>query len=90
MTQIPDVAASLKHLINSPLENLSFLDYGGGCGIYSVAAKSLGMNVTLFDYDRSAIDFASQELGIEDACFRWEQVEGKKFDIVFAYHVVEH
>lgn len=90
LTQIPDVAASLKHLINSPLENLSFLDYGGGCGIYSVAAKSLGMNVTLFDYDRSAIEFASQELGVDDACFRWEQVEGKKFDIIFAYHVVEH
>jgi len=55
-----DVDASVTHIKNllqvEDLAELTFLDVGSGSGLSSLAAKSLGADVTSFDYDPDSVN----------------------------------
>jgi SAM-dependent methyltransferase len=85
--QLSAIERSLRHFVGEGPGR--FLDYGGGCGIYTVAAKNLGWSSELFDYDKGMIDFAKQELGVQKGFSDWMGVTGS-FDLIFAFHVIEH
>lgn len=88
---IPNIAKSLRHFIGVPQQGRNrFLDYGGGFGIYSKAARHLGWQPSLFDYDRGCLEFAKLEMGVEAAVDDLALLEGERFDVIFGYHVIEH
>lgn len=90
-SEIHEVAQSLSFLIGrSTTKNASILDYGGGCGIFSSAAQSIGLNPTLFDYDLDSVNFAKNKLLIDKASNDWKEISQKRYDYIFLYHVVEH
>jgi SAM-dependent methyltransferase len=85
------VTQSLEHFVGRPRgENARFLDYGGGFGIYCLAARRLGWQPWLFDYDRGCIDFAREQLGLPHAVADLGELSGRRFDVIFGYHVIEH
>ena len=85
------VTRSLEHFMGRPRsKNARFLDYGGGFGIYCLAARRLGWEPWLFDYDRGCIDFATAQLGLPHAVADLGEVGSLKFDVIFGYHVIEH
>jgi SAM-dependent methyltransferase len=88
---VESVAQSLEHFVGRPEgENKAFLDYGGGFGIYCLAARRLGWDPWLFDYDRGCIDFAREQLDLPHAVADLGELAGRKFDLIFGYHVIEH
>jgi SAM-dependent methyltransferase len=85
------IEASLRHFIGVPAPGRNrFLDYGGGFGIYCKAARALGWEPSLFDYDRGCLDYARSEMGVERAVGGLSEFEGERFDVIFGYHVIEH
>jgi len=88
---IPNIEKSLRHFIGVPQPGRNrFLDYGGGFGIYSKAARQLGWEPSLFDYDRGCLDYAKREMGVERVSDDLSQFQGELFDVIFGYHVIEH
>lgn len=88
---IPNIEKSLRHFIGVPQPGRNrFLDYGGGFGIYSKAARQLGWEPSLFDYDRGCLDYAKSEMGVERVSDDLSQFQGELFDVIFGYHVIEH
>ena len=65
---------------------LDFLDFGGGCGLYSQGFEAAGFEVTMVEVDLRAIEIA-RALGIK--AMSLEDVNGE-FDVVFSSHVIEH
>jgi SAM-dependent methyltransferase len=88
---VPNIEASLRHLIGLPQPGRGrFLDYGGGFGIYCEAARRLGWEPSLFDYDRGCLDFARDQMSVARAVDDLAEFGGLKFDVIFGYHVIEH
>jgi SAM-dependent methyltransferase len=88
---VPAIEASLRHFIGVPQPGRNrFLDYGGGFGIYCKAARQLGWEPSLFDYDRGCLDYARSEMGVERAVDNLADFQGEQFDVIFGYHVIEH
>ncbi len=84
---LPAIQRSLQFFIgNGPGR---FLDYGGGTGIYALAAERLGWEVDLFEYDKGMARYAVEKLGLRRVHDRWDEVEGP-YDLIFAFHVIEH
>lgn len=71
---------------------LSFLDYGGGTGVASLAAAELGLEVTLYEIDNDAIDFVrSLDKGYPlRTCCNLSELEDRSFDLIFVDNVIEH
>ncbi len=70
----------------------TFLDYGGGTGVATLAAAKLGLHVTFFEIDRQAVEFV-QELtkGLPvSTCDTLSDLNGQRFDIIFVDNVIEH
>jgi len=85
------VTPSLEYFVGRPRgDSAQFLDYGGGFGIYCLAARRLGWQPWLFDYDRGCIDFALGQLDLPHAVADLGELRGRKFDVIFGYHVIEH
>jgi 2-polyprenyl-3-methyl-5-hydroxy-6-metoxy-1,4-benzoquinol methylase len=85
------IEASLRHFIGMPQPGRNrFLDYGGGFGIYCKAARGLGWEPSLFDYDQGCLDYARSVMGVEHATGDLAEFKGEQFDVIFGYHVIEH
>ena len=84
----------LRHLKKLGFKGESFLDLGGGLGYYAEAAKHNGFNSALLDLDQKSTTFAHEKLGIDEvynmSLVEFLKSEGKKFDVVFFRHVIEH
>lgn len=88
---VPAIKGSLRHFVGSPQPGRNrFLDYGGGFGIYSKAARQLGWEPSLFDYDRGCLDYAKREMGVKRVSDDLSELQGERFDVIFGYHVIEH
>jgi len=90
---IPSICKSLKHFIGcAPDDGIdhTFLDYGGGAGIYCLAAEQLGWKATLFDYDRDMVRYGCEELGVSEGVYDISKLKNRQFDVIFSFHVVEH
>ena len=83
----------LKELFGNQIEHgLSFLDYGGGTGMASLAAAELGLKVTLCEIDSEAVDFVRSlktDYSI-NICSNLSELEEQSFDFIFADNVIEH
>lgn len=88
---VPAIEASLRHFVGVPQPGHNrFLDYGGGFGLYCKAARRLGWDPSLFDYDRGCLDYAESEMGVSRAVGDLSELKGAQFDVIFGYHVIEH
>jgi len=84
------------------LEGFRFLDIGSGSGLFSLAARRLGAEVTSFDYDPQSVACTAElrrRFGHEDE--NWRVLRGSvldkallarlaKFDIVYSWGVLHH
>jgi SAM-dependent methyltransferase len=85
------VKASLLHFIGEPERGRNlFLDYGGGFGIYSEAARQLGWEPYLFDYDEPCLKFAQAQFGLQHVAADLNDFATQRFDVIFGFHVIEH
>lgn len=84
------VKKSLLYHFGDKEAGSTFLDYGGGYGLYAKAASELGWQVTLFEYDQSAIRFAENTFGIKSHVTKIDQLRPASFDVIWAFHVIEH
>lgn len=89
-SHVEAIKQSLKFFIGSQKGSGSFLDYGGGSGIYCKAADALGWKAELFDLDINMLSFAQSQLGIKFIWNNIEQLSDRTFEVIFAYHVIEH
>jgi SAM-dependent methyltransferase len=88
---VPAIQASLRHFIGLPKSGRNrFLDYGGGFGIYCRAARGLGWEPSLFDYDLGCLDYARSVMGVERAAGDLAEFKGEQFDVIWGFHVIEH
>jgi 2-polyprenyl-3-methyl-5-hydroxy-6-metoxy-1,4-benzoquinol methylase len=84
------------------LDGLNFLDIGCGSGLFSMAAYSLGANVTSVDVDQSSVECCKSlrdKLNVEEASWKISLTsvldEDKisnldKYDIVYSWGVLHH
>jgi 2-polyprenyl-3-methyl-5-hydroxy-6-metoxy-1,4-benzoquinol methylase len=101
--RILEAEKSLKHFLGiDDLSGKTFLDIGSGSGLFSLAAKRLGANVTSFDYDPKSVACTQhlKSLYFKDD-ITWRIEEGSvldlqyletlgKFDIVYSWGVLHH
>lgn len=88
--QLTTIRQSLIHHLGPSGNGSSFLDYGGGYGLYAKAASELGWKVFLFDYDLGALEFAANKLAIEQATSDLHSLADHSFDLIWSFHVAEH
>ena len=70
----------------------TFLDYGGGTGIASLAAEQLGLKVTLYEIDNDALEYVKslqKECSVQTCC-DLSELEDRTFDLIFVDNVIEH
>jgi SAM-dependent methyltransferase len=85
------IEASLRHFVGLPEQGRNrFLDYGGGFGIYCKAARRLGWEPSLFDYDRGCLEYAESQMDVKCAVDDLSKFEGEQFDVIWGFHVIEH
>ena len=70
-----------------------FLDFGCGWGYITFQARELGWDAEGFDVNGEYLTFARENLGITihtDSEFVTNPAHYKRYDVVFAHHVLEH
>lgn len=77
---------------SADISNKRFLDFGGGAGIATKAAKELGLDAHYFDIDEESVSFVRNELEIaNDRIFTdTSEIQANKFDFVFSDNAIEH
>jgi 2-polyprenyl-6-hydroxyphenyl methylase/3-demethylubiquinone-9 3-methyltransferase len=94
--------ASLRAMLDVPLDGRRFLDIGCGSGLFSLAARRLGAEVTSFDFDRASVA-CTEELKRRyfDGARGWTVSAGSvldadfmrslgSFDVVYSWGVLHH
>lgn len=68
------------------------LDFGMGSGAYSEYARKLGWNVSGYDVDCNTTSSLAKKLSMDIRCGDFEKLDwgGKKFDLIYSHHVIEH
>jgi 2-polyprenyl-6-hydroxyphenyl methylase/3-demethylubiquinone-9 3-methyltransferase len=93
---------SLEEMLKLDLGGRSFLDAGCGSGLFSLAARRMGANVTSFDNDPNSVECAKelrQRFAKDDE--QWNIARGSvldenyleslgQFDIVYSWGVLHH
>jgi 2-polyprenyl-6-hydroxyphenyl methylase/3-demethylubiquinone-9 3-methyltransferase len=101
--RIDDAETSLKNFLDvENLQDKKFLDIGSGSGLFSLAARRLGANVTSFDLDPQSVA-CTEELRRryypDDEAWRIEQGSALdrdyleslgEFDVVYSWGVLHH
>jgi len=101
--RIKEAENSLKEMLKvKNLECKTFLDIGSGSGLFSLAARNLGANVTSFDYDENAVWCTSElKSRFYHQDKKWKIMQGSvldknflstlsKFDYVYCWGVLHH
>lgn len=101
--RIQQAENSLKIMLGvSDLVGKTFLDVGSGSGLFSLAAKNLGANVTSFDIDKSSVWCATElKNQFHKTASDWKIIHGSvldkkflanlgKFDYVYSWGVLHH
>lgn len=94
-------ADSLEELLKLDLTGKSFLDVGCGSGLFSLAARRLGAQVTSFDFDPNSVACAKELRQRFSAADGWLIAEGSaldeayleslgQFDVVYSWGVLHH
>src|SRR6478672_6389971 len=101
--RIASAEQSLKQMLNSErLDGKTFLDAGSGSGLFSLAARRLGAQVTSFDYDPDSVGCTAElrrRFFPEDS--NWRVMRGSvldrdflaslgDFDVVYSWGVLHH
>lgn len=101
--RIATAEESLRSMLERErLDGLTFLDAGSGSGLFSLAARRLGANVTSFDFDPQSVACTAElkrRFFPDDS--RWVVLEGSvldesfvsdlgAFDIVYSWGVLHH
>ncbi len=94
---------SLRDLLGvESLKGKRFLDIGSGSGLFSLAARKLGADVTSFDFDPASVSCAEKLRGRFDSePTRWTILQGSaldeaflkslgQFDVVYSWGVLHH
>jgi len=89
LENLDKIKSSLDYFVGRPHGSQRFLDYGGGCGVYTLAASQLGWDAELYDYDREMVDYGKKELGLMHAFADINDLRAG-YHLIFAFHVVEH
>jgi 2-polyprenyl-6-hydroxyphenyl methylase/3-demethylubiquinone-9 3-methyltransferase len=100
--RIAQAEASLDAMLGLPLGGRRFLDIGCGSGLFSLAARRLGADVTSFDFDRASVA-CTEELKRRyfDDDRTWRVSAGSvldvdymrslgTFDVVYSWGVLHH
>jgi len=90
---IEEKKRELSRLFGDSLhEGRSFLDFGGGSGIASLAAAELGLKVVLYEIDQDAIAFVTSVKGENDlrTCSDILLLDAEAFDLILSDNVIEH
>ena len=102
--RIEQAEASLREMLGvDSLAGREFLDVGCGSGLFSLAARRLGAEVTSFDYDVSCVHCAQalRSRWLPDDDDGWDIVQGSvldtnflaalpRYDIVYSWGVLHH
>lgn len=93
--------ASLEEMLKVDLARKEFLDAGCGSGLFSLAARRLGADVTSFDLDLNSVECAKELRERFSAADKWEIATGSildeayleslgQFDVVYSWGVLHH
>lgn len=96
-----EAEASLRNLLGvMDLEGQSFLDVGCGSGLFTVAARRMGAQVTAFDFDADSVVTARELAARFDVHVEWLAQgdildqnlldELDRFDVVYSWGVLHH
>ena len=68
------------------------LDFGLGNGTYAKYARELGWHVSGYDVDCATTNELAKKLDMDIRCGNFDQLAwgNKRFDLIYAHHVVEH
>lgn len=70
------------------LAGLTFLDAGSGSGLFSLAARNLGADVTSFDYDQDSVACTAElKRRHWKDCDQWRVAQGSLLDQSFVEHL---
>ncbi len=92
---------SLEEMLKVDLARKEFLDAGCGSGLFSLAARRLGADVTSFDFDPASVECAKELRKRFSAEEKWEIAAGSvldeaylesigQFDVVYSWGVLHH
>ncbi|MCI0474422.1 MAG: class I SAM-dependent methyltransferase [Ignavibacteria bacterium] len=83
--------ALLKNTVNN-IENQKLLDIGCGSGLFLKSCSDAGINGTGIDVSKTALAFARGSFGLDVSAKSVDELlkEGKKFDVITLWHVLEH
>ncbi len=92
---------SLEEMLRTDLKEKSFLDVGCGSGLFSLAARRLGAEVTSFDFDPHSVACTQELRKRFSAEEQWHIAEGSaldeaylealgEFDVVYSWGVLHH
>ena len=68
------------------------LDFGLGNGTYALYARELGWQVSGYDVDCATTEQLTKKMAMDIRCGDFDKLDwgDKKFDLIYAHHVVEH